>query len=72
MKKTVWLAFVMTVLVTLASCLLPSHIPNRILIRVENEKDIQAPTVAMSGYDAYFIQQNYCIITKFPVVNPAQ
>jgi hypothetical protein len=71
MKKTIWLAFVMTVLLTFASWLLPSHTSNRILIRVEEDKAILASTTAMSGYDAYFIRENYCLI-KFPVVSPAK
>jgi hypothetical protein len=69
MNKIIRLTFAIAVLLTFALWLLPDHAPNQILI---SAKDMQAPTVAMSGYNTYFIRENYCIITKFPVVNPVK
>jgi type IV secretory pathway component VirB8 len=71
MNKTIWLIFGISMVLTFVSCLLPNHTTDRILIREEDDKNIQPPTTATSGYDDYFVQRNYCVV-KFPAVNPAK
>jgi hypothetical protein len=74
MNKTIWLTFVMTMLLTFASCLLPRHSSNRILIHMENDNVIPdnfSATPGCAGFDTYYVLHNYCMV-KFPVVKPSK
>ena len=70
-NKTIWLTFGMAALFTFASCLLPRHSSDRILIHIENDNVIPENSIATPGYpyDRYYALHNYCMV-KFSVVNP--
>ena len=73
MNKTIWLTFGMAMFFTFASCFLPRHSSNRILIHMESGNAIPENSIATPGYpyDRYYVPHNYCMV-KFLVVNPSK